>query len=237
MSAFPWTGLVSVMAARHCKRAFLDQPVPRELLERVLRVAANAPSTRNGQPWQVVVLTGAARDALAGRLCAQLDGGVPARLDYQSRPPRPDPVTQARAADAAAGVLRAKGIDRADGPGRHRHLRDNLRFYGAPVEMIFHLPADAPPGHFLEVGFFVQNVMLALVAAGLGSCPQASVAGYAGAIRDELGLGEDRLVVCGLAVGYPDESAPVNAFRPRRAELGDYVRWHEHADRAAGRPV
>jgi nitroreductase len=237
MSAFPWPDLVSVMAARHCKRAFLDRPVPRDLLERVLRVAANAPSTRNGQPWRVVVLSGAARDALADRLCAEFDGGQPARLDYESRPPQPDAVTQARAADAAAGVLRAKGIDREDGEGRRRHLRDNLRFYGAPVELIVHLPADAPPGHFLEVGFFVQNVMLALVAAGLGSCPQASVAGYADAIRDELELGEDRLVVCGLAVGYPDESVPVNAFHPRRAELSDYVRWHDRSARTAATPV
>jgi nitroreductase len=77
------------------------------------------------------------------------------------------------------------------------------------------------------MGFFLQSVMLALVACGLGSCPQFSVAGYADAIRDELGLGDDRLIVCGLAVGHPDESIPVNHFHPRRADLADFVQWHD----------
>jgi nitroreductase len=86
------------------------------------------------------------------------------------------------------------------------------------------------------MGFFLQSVMLGLVACGLGSCPQFSVAGYADAIRDELGLGTDRLIVCGLAVGYPDESVAVNHFHPGRADLADFVQWHDQAPQAeAGR--
>ncbi|HEV2783889.1 MAG TPA: nitroreductase [Actinophytocola sp.] len=228
MDAFLWAGFLSVLSARHCKRAFLDKPVPREVLEQVLRAAANAPSTRNGQPWQVAVLSGPRREALAARLCAEFDSGVQPSPDYQNRPVRPDEATERRAREAGAGVLRAKGVERTDAAARRAHLRDNYQFYGAPTEMIFHLPAEAPPGLFLEMGFFLENVMLGLVACGLGSCPQFSVAGYADAIRDELGLG-DRLVVCGLAVGYPDESVPVNHFHPRRAELADYVQWHDQS--------
>jgi nitroreductase len=95
------------------------------------------------------------------------------------------------------------------------------------VAMVFHLPADAVPGAFLEMGFFVQNVMLGLVACGLGSCPQYSVAGYPQVLREELGLGADRLIVCTLAVGYPDPLAGVNAFVPARAALAEYTRWHD----------
>jgi nitroreductase len=229
MNTFQWLDFVSVLDARHSKRAFLDRPVKRDLLAEILRAAANAPSSRNSQPWQVAVVSGACKDALADRLCAEFDRGVPARPDYSNRPERPDSVTEARAREAGAGVLLAKGIARDDAARRREHLRENLRFYGAPVEMIFHLPAEAPPGLFFELGFFVENVMLGLVVAGLGSCPQFSVAGYADAIRDELGLGADRLVVCGLAVGHPDESMAVNGFQPRRAELADYVQWHDHA--------
>jgi nitroreductase len=226
MDAFLWSGFSSVISTRHCKRAYLDRPVRRELLELVLGAASLAPSTRNGQPWEVAVVTGARRDALARRLCAEFDGGAPARPDYLNRPVAPTEATEARAREAGTGVLLARGIERADAAARRAHLRDNLEFYGAPVEMIFHLPAAAPPGLFLEMGLFLQNVMLALVACGLGSCPQFSVAGYPDIIRDELDLG-DRLVVCGLAVGYPDESQPVNHFHPGRAGLGDYVRWYD----------
>lgn len=227
MDASPWEAFMAVLDGRHCKRAYLDKSVPRDLLADVLRAAAHAPSTRNGQPWQVAVVSGPRKDALARRLCAELDRGVRPRPDYENRLAHPDEATVARAREASVGVLQAKGFDHADADARRAHLRDNLAFYGAPVEMIFHLSGGASAGQFFEMGLFVENVMLGLVACGLGSCPQFSVAGYPDAIRAELGLGEDRIVVCGLAVGYPDESIPVNRFRPRRADVADYVRWHD----------
>jgi nitroreductase len=236
MDASPWITFRSVLDGRHSKRAFLIKSVPRDLLVNVLRAAAHAPSTRNGQPWQVAVVTGQRKEALARRLCAEFDSGVTPRPDFEYRHSRPDRTIDARAREASVGVLLAKGHNENDRAARRAHLRDNLEFYGAPVEMIFHLPTGAMPGQFLEMGFFLQNVMLSLVACGLGSCPQFSVAGYPDAIRAELGLGADRLVVCGLAVGYPDESMPVNRFQPGRIELADYVQWHDQPPPAtAGR--
>ncbi len=218
---------LSLLEARHCKRAFLDRPVPRAILESVLRAAAQAPSTRNGQPWSVAVLTGEARASLARKLCELFDRGVPMRMDYESRPAELPPAHEERARAASAGVHAAKGIAQDDAAGRRGHLRDNLRFYGAPVAMIFHLPANATPGTFLEMGFFVQNVMLGLVARGLASCPQASVTGYSDALREHLGLGAGRLIVCGLSAGYADETAPVNALAPERAPLAEYTQWFD----------
>ncbi len=222
-----WKQFAAVATARHCKRAFLDKPVPTELLEEVLTVAAHAPSTRNGQPWRVCVVRGNALAGLTRRLCEEFDRHVPAAPDYPNRPRTTDPVAEGRARQAGAGVLRALGISRDDAEGRRVHLRQNLGFYGAPVAMVFHLPADAVPGAFLEMGFFLQNVMLGLVAAGLGSCPQYSVAGYPNVLRDELDL-PGRLIVCTLAAGYPDPGASVNFFAPARAGLDEYVRWHGH---------
>jgi hypothetical protein len=69
--------------------------------------------------------------------------------------------------------------------------------------------------------------MVGLVAHGLGSCPQYSVAGYPDLVRDELGFGRDRLIVCGLAVGWVDEAAAINRFVPERAPLAEYVQWME----------
>jgi nitroreductase len=222
------------MGRRHCKRAFLDRPVSRDILERVLTAAANAPSPRNTQFWQVAVLTGDARAELSRRMCAALDSGLPYEADYASRPtPMGAPYDQ-RAFAWGAEFYGLLGIDRDDGTARREFERRNLRFYGAPVAMIFHLPHNAVHGTFLEMGFFLQNVMLGLVAAGLGSCPQFSVARYGRVIREFLGLGRERLVVCGLSVGHADESAPINHFHPRRAALHEYTRWHDHASSTAG---
>lgn len=222
------TDLLSLMAARHCKRAFLDRPVPRETLETIFRAAANAPSTKNIQPWRVIVLTGASRDALSRKLCDSFDRGTPAKLDYVSRPAQLDSQAEARGRAAEAGLLKIKGISPDDKQARRAHVRENFLFHGAPVELIFHLSAGAPAGTFLEMGFFIQNVMLGLVSYGLASCPQGTVAGYADVIREHLGLGPDRLIVCGMAVGYADESAPANRFVPERASVEEFVRWHEH---------
>jgi len=165
-------------------------------------------------------LSDALRCAVGGRrVCGGAGVGI-----LRDEPAELPPSHEERARAASAGVHAAKGIAQDDAAGRRQHLRDNLRFYGAPVAMIFHLPANAAPGTFLEMGFFIQNVMLGLVARGLASCPQASVAGYSDAIRAFLGFGSDRLIVCGMSAGYA-ETAPVNAFAPERAPLEDYTQW------------
>jgi nitroreductase len=222
-----WHHFEAVVTARHCKRVYLDRPVPRALLAGVLTAAANAPSTRNGQPWRVSVVSGAARAALVRRLCEAFDAGTAPAPGYANRPRTTDAATEQRARLAGNGVLQALDLAHLGAAGRRAHLRLNLTFYGAPVAMVFHLPADAVPGAFLETGFFIQNVMLGLVARELGSCPQYSVAGYPQVLREELGLGTDRLIVCTLAVGYPDPAASANSFVPARAALADYTRWHD----------
>src|SRR5687767_10207568 len=109
MATSSWAIFRSVVDQRHSKRAFLDKSVPRDLLGRVLRAAAHAPSTRNGQPWQVAVVTGPRKDALARRLCAEFDSGVLPRPDYEYRSARTDLTGDARAREASVGVLLAKG--------------------------------------------------------------------------------------------------------------------------------
>ncbi|HKN98576.1 MAG TPA: nitroreductase [Pseudonocardiaceae bacterium] len=227
-------GFLSVITGRHCKRAFHDRPVPREILERVLTAAGNAPSPRNTQFWQVAVVSGEARVELANRLLRAAESAERYEHDYANRPEPMGAPAEQRAFAWGAGYYGALGIPRADKAGRQEVERRNLRFYGAPVAMVFHLPMAAVPGTFLEMGFFVQNVMLGLVASGLGSCPQYSVARYADVLRDALGLGPDRLIVCTLCVGYVDESAPVNSFRPERIPLADYTQWYDHAAAMSG---
>ncbi|MEA2370846.1 MAG: hypothetical protein QOH12_1240 [Solirubrobacteraceae bacterium] len=218
---------LEVITERHCKRAFLDRPVSRDVLEAVLRAAGHAPSSRNTQTWHVEILIGAARENLSQRLCASFDAELPRSPGYVNRPATMTPAQDERAKLAGIGLFAARGIARDDPAARRTHDRDNLRFYGAPAAMILHLPGNAEAGTFLDMGMFLQNVMLGLVAFGLGSCPQYSVAGYGSVIREELGLPADRVIVCGLSLGYPDTDAPVNRFYPARARLDEYATWRD----------
>lgn len=218
--------LLELMRQRHCKRAFLNKAVPRELLARILSAAAQAPSSKNTQPWQVAVILGDKVQAFSDRLCQLFDADVPQIADYTyTTMPWPEGFLE-RARACGYGLFALKGIERHDRPARRAHDRENFELFGAPVYLVFHLPADSEPGMFLDLGFFMQNVMLGLVAHGLASCPQFSVASYPDAIREFLGL-EQRWIISGLAVGYPDSSALVNSYVPERLKLDEYVQWFE----------
>jgi nitroreductase len=219
--------LLELIARRHCKRAFLDLPVDRGLLEAVLQTAANAPSSKNTQSWQVEILTGSARDELSRRLCAAFDQQVAPAPDYANRPAQPDAVLQQREAVYGATLLAHARVDRHDESARLRHRRRNFEFFDAPVELIFHLPGNAAPGNFLDLGCFMQNVALGLLAHGLGCCPQFSVASYSPIIHALLEWEEKRCVVAGMAVGHFDPAHPDNQFVPTRAPLAEFCQWHD----------
>ena len=172
-----------------------------------------------------MVVADVRRDALSEALCAAFDAGDKGKADYEYSllPPPAEWMDRARACGYALFDL--KGIGRKDYEARKAHGRENFTFFGAPVVVIFHLPRGAERGNFLDLGMFMQNVMLGLTAHRLGSCPQFSVAGYADIVRKRLGLAEDRWIVAGMSVGWPDAGAKVNTFTPERLPLGDYVDW------------
>jgi nitroreductase len=218
---------LSLVHRRHCQRSFLAEAVPRNVLEGVLLAAGQAPSGKNTQPWRVVVASGTARDELSAALCAAHDAGEKPKPDYEySLLPSPAEWKD-RARACGYALFDLKGIGREDYEARKAHGRENFTFFGASVVMVFHLPRGAERGNFLDLGMFMQNVMLGLVAHGLGSCPQFSVAGYAEVVRETLGLGADRWVVAGMSVGWPDGAARVNTFVPERLALGEFVEWRE----------
>jgi nitroreductase len=217
--------VLGAISSRHCQRAFLGKPVPRQVLESVLAAAGQAPSGKNTQPWAVTVVGGVARDELSAELCSVYDAGEKPAPDYEySLLPEPEEwKDRARACGFALFAL--KEIARDDVSARRAHGRENFTFFGAPLQLIFHLPADAARGNFLDTGMFMQNLMLGLTAHGLGSCPQFSVAGYPDVVRRVLGLAEDRWIISGMSVGWPVPAAPVNTFVPERLPLEDFVDW------------
>lgn len=216
---------LNTIATRHCKRAFHPQPVDKDTLISVLSAAQQAPSSKNTQSWQVAVCTGATRDRLSAALCKQYDQQKPAKADYLYMNEPMDDDFKKRARACGYALFELKGIERHDTEARLAHGRENFTFFGAPVHMIFHMPRNANPGMFMDMGLYLQSVMLGLHALGLGSCPQFSVAGYPDTVRSCLGLGEDRMIVSGLSLGYVDEDAKVNGFVPERRPIDDVVTW------------
>ncbi len=221
------SSLLSIIAARHSKRVFLDREPLRSDVEAVLRAAASAPSAKNTQPWDVVAARGEPLRKLAASLCANYDENKQESADF---PYYPDPLPAAfaeRARETALAIFEHKGIDPSDSAAKRAHSRGNYEFFGAPLVLFFLLPAGAARGTFLDLGFYLQNVMLGFEAIGASSCPLASILAMTRSIRDSLRLPDDRWLCCALAVGYADPAARVNSFFPPRRPLEDVLTWKE----------
>ncbi|GAB6043011.1 nitroreductase [Endothiovibrio diazotrophicus] len=218
--------LIEAMKGRHSVRAYLDKPVPQEVVEAVLEAARFAPSGVNTQPWRVAVVDGEAKVRLGAALEAARRGGVEPDPDYHYYPEQWREPYQGRRVACGKALYGALDIGRGD---RERQLDAwcaNYRFFDAPLGLLFFMDRDMGRGSWLDMGMFMQNVMLAARAHGLESCPQASLADYPKIVRRELGLEEDRLLLAGLALGYADASAPVNGYRLDREPVPAFTTWH-----------
>lgn len=213
------------LRARHSCRAFAPTPVPRETLERLLSLAAHAPSGSNTQPWQVAVLGPLSREALRQDWVAERTRRAPARPDYAYYPKDWfDPYQQRRYACGQA-LYTALGIKREDTAARQATWNKNYRFFDAPVALVVGMDRRLSEGSLLDVGLFLQSLMLAACEEGLGTCAQASIAEYPDRVRHHLGLPEHWLVVCGVALGY-EAPEPINQYRVDKQQPEAFTQWH-----------
>ena len=172
------------------------------MIEAILGAASRAPSGTNIQPWRVHVLTGAARQGLSEAIIDHRrhhpePGGEYAYYPAVWREPYLGSPAQGR-----MGFVRSSWHLKSR-PGGHARQHDrNFAFFGAPVGMMFTLDRDMGQGApSIDLGMFMQNVMIAARAFGLDTCPQAAFMSYHAIIRGRLGLPESAMVVCGMALG------------------------------------
>ncbi|HRP77986.1 MAG TPA: nitroreductase [Aquamicrobium sp.] len=212
------------IASRRSVRAFLPTPVPDETVKDILRVASRAPSGTNMQPWKVYVVTGEKKEALTRAI---LGSGIrPEKIEWDEYRYYPEHffepyLTRRRAVGFALyGLLDIgrRDVDRM----RAQHDR-NFTFFDAPVGMIFTIDRRLNMGSWLDHGMFLQNVMIAARGRGLHTCPQAAFAPYHRQIRPLLGIPDEEIVVCGMALGHEDESKPENALRSERVPVEEFV--------------
>lgn len=222
--------VAEAVATRRSVRAFLDRPVPLELIRRVLDAARMAPSGCNYQPWEAVVLTGAALQGLRAKLLAAQFDDPP---EYCFDAPAADQKYQSRLHDLGATMYGAFGVKRDDAAGRNRFARANLLSFGAPVLLLCHFPKFMGPPQWSDVGMWLQTIMLLLRGEGLDSCPQEWMGMYGRTIKPALGLSqEDSLLFCGMAIGWRDPAVPVNNFPRTRVPLDDQVQFLGFVDNA-----
>ena len=212
------------ITSRRSVRAFLPDPVDDETIRDILRVASRAPSGTNMQPWKVYVTKGEAKQRISDAI---LNSGIRAEKakwdEYRYYPDQffEPYLTRRRAVGFA--LYGALGLGRRDVDQMRAQHDRNFIFFDAPVGMIFTIDRRLNQGSWIDHGMFLQSIMIAARGRGLHTCPQAAFAPYHNQIRPVLGIPDEEVVVCGMALGYEDETKPENSLRTERAALDEFV--------------
>lgn len=214
------------VASRHSIRAFLPTPVPADVVRRVLERAARAPSGGNLQPWHIDVLAGEPLAQFRTTMREVLASGVQPQPEYAVYPSELRPPWRERRFEVGEAMYAHLGIAREDKAARRRWFANNFDFFGAPLALFCSVDRSMGPPQWSDLGMVLQTVMLLLREEGLDSCPQEAWALYADTVRQALKLPAERMLFCGMAIGWRDPAHPVNQLVSIRAPQEEWVRFH-----------
>ncbi|MEZ5744880.1 MAG: nitroreductase [Sphingomonadaceae bacterium] len=209
--------------SRRSVRAFRPDPVPLEIIQRALDKARWSASGCNFQPWEATVITGEPLKALQAKIADQPPQDP---AEYIITPPDLPQRYAERLSALGAKMYGSMDIGRADTDARAEVARQNAFSFGAPALLLVHIPRSLGPAQWFDVGQWFDAVMLLLREEGVDTCAQQFMAMWARIIKDHIGIPDDeQMLFCGLAIGYADRDAPVNAFERERVPLSEQVRF------------
>lgn len=218
------------LRARKSVRAFRPDPIPRAVIEEILAIAARAPSGTNVQPWKVHVVGGSVRrileeTILAHREARPADQGA----EFPRESKRKEPYIS-RMRKLGKDLYTLLAIPKGDETASWAQWGRNYKFFDAPVGLIFTIDKDLDRMSYLDLGIFIQSVMLAAKARGLDTCAQGAWNSYWSITRRVLCVSDDQYIVCGLSLGIADETAVVNRLISEREPVSAFATFHGFDD-------
>lgn len=224
-----------VIKSRFSCRTFTSRPVPKATIEDILDVARFAPSGANTQPWRVYAVAGQVKEEISRQL---LNAHEQSREKHSSEyqyyaDPLPEPYSSRRN-EFGRIFYGALGIEQSDIERRLRQTSKNYGFFGAPAGLIFTIDRRLQVGSWLDLGMFIQNIMIAAVARGLHTCPQETFSKYHVLLRDLLPIAPEEMVVCGMSVGFLDETRACERASMPKAQIDEFARFAGFGDGGIG---
>lgn len=215
--------LTEVIRERRSFRAFKKDPVPRETIEAILKLTTMAPSAINIQPWEFVVVSGEERERLSRRLIkAYREKRIPCA------PGAKGPLPQVLTRRGEESFKRLKSVlDELKLDFDEFINEGSLNFYGAPTAILIFIDSVFSQRRYVDCGIALGYLLLASHEFGLGTCPIGLICAYEEEVKEVLNVPENKNLVIGVAIGYPDMENPVNSFRSLREDLDSFVRWIE----------
>ena len=213
--------LPTVIRERKSTRAFKPDPIPRERIEEILGLALLAPSAINLQPWEFHVVSGAEKERLGRRLLKAYR-----EKQVSCGPGNVKPLSKtfgkrgAKTLDAMMPYFEEMKVSPASFINE-----GSCNFYGAPTAILVTQDDAFSRASFVDIGIWIGYFVLVAQACGLGTCPIGLITAYGDEIKDLFNIPDNKNLVMGLALGYPDGSSPINRFKSSRDSLDKFVRW------------
>ena len=202
-------------------RRFLPKQVSQETIKLILQIASRAPSGSNIQPWHVHVVAGEVKEQISQSILAAAKQGEPSP-QYQYYPEEWFEPYKTRRRQVGYALYDTLGIKREDTQARSQQMLRNFVFFGAPIGLFFSLNKRMATGSYLDLGIFIENIVLAAKGYGLDTCIQAAFANFHQVIRPYIPIAEDDILVCGMAIGYEDSNAPENQLITERESITNF---------------
>ena len=221
--------LDEALKARKSVRAFRPDPVPLDLLKEILELARCSPSGTNIQPWKVHVVAGETRRRLEEEVLVHRETRpADASAEFPRTSKRKEPYTT-RMRTLGKAMYGLLGIPKGDEAANWRQWGRNYQFFDAPVGLIFTIDKDLDAMSFLDIGIFMQSIMLAAKSRGLDTCSQGAWNNFWTVTRRVLNVPGDEYIVCGMSLGYADETQAVNTLVAEREPLESFATFHGFA--------
>lgn len=214
--------LTALLENRFSVRAFLDKPVPEEILKKIFTTAQLAPSNCNVQPWQIYVVSGRQKDALKDKLMEALMGGKPSNPDFDWEV-RYEGIHRDRQFESANALYGAMGIERSDKESRMNAMIRNWAFFDAPHVLFFTMEKYLNIMGAVDMGIYAQTLTLLMGENGIASCLQGALGQFPDPVRTFLNIPDGRGILFGMSFGYADETAEVNTTRTSRVPIDSSV--------------
>ena len=218
--------VIEALKQRKSVRAFLDKPVSDETIRTILEAARCAPSGTNTQPWEVAIVRGDSKRALQEKIEAAFRSGDKGKADYDYYPIEWVSPFKDRRKECGLLMYSTLDIKREDKERQMDQWAANYRAFDAPIMMLFFLNPIMQKGSYLDYGMFLQSIMLTAEELGLATCPQAALADFPHIIKPTLKIDDDKVLVCGVALGYEEKEALVNSYRTSRLEVDDFTQFY-----------
>ena len=232
---------LDALTGRRSIRSFSKKDVEQEVLNELFREALESPSSSNTQPYKLAVATGGTCKVLGEELTKKYYAAnkiskqpLPLKLlsaatskdlpdsDFKPILGKYPGIFQKRRVETGMGLYEVLGIERSDKKARDEQMAKNFHFFDAPVAIFFFIHPGMKHTALVDVGIFMQSLMLAATNKGLGTCAQGALGMWRSPIEQHFDIPKDYKLVCGLALGYPDENQ-VNEYRPKKIDLDELL--------------